>query len=82
MNAIKADALREAASDLYLTRPGQHNEHTAVWLRRRANLIDPRTRAEVCEHGYPLSDACGYCETSPVFSPGKSTPTSDAGEAS
>ena len=61
VNAIKADALREAADNLYLADKGQYNEDAKNWLHRRANLIDPRTCDSVCEHGYPKSDDCGYC---------------------
>ena len=57
----KSDALREAANNLYLADEGQHNQDAKNWLHRRANLIDPRTRGSVCEHGYPQSDDCGYC---------------------
>ena len=46
LDAASADGLREAADNMYLTRAGQHNEAAAMWLRRRADLIDPRTRAE------------------------------------
>ena len=60
--AARAEALREAADGLYLSRPGQHNEGAKDWLHRRANLIDPRTRDTVCEHGYSRSVECGYCE--------------------
>lgn len=72
--AIEADALREAADGLYLSRPGQHNEGAKDWLHRRANLIDPRTRDSVCEHGNPKSGDCGYCDdwtraTSPGVTP-------------
>ncbi|MFJ9387750.1 hypothetical protein ACIRON_02950 [Nocardioides sp. NPDC101246] len=58
---VKADALREAADSLYLNRKGQHNGGAADWLRRRANLIDPRTRGSVCDHGNPKTGDCGYC---------------------
>jgi hypothetical protein len=77
VNATKADALREAADGLYLSRPGQHNEGAKGWLHRRANLIDPRTRDSVCEHGNPQSSDCGYCATDPA-----SPPAQPDGEAS
>lgn len=56
----KADGLREAADNLYLSDEGQHNEAAKAWLHRRANLIDPRTRGSVCEHGNQTG-YCGYC---------------------
>lgn len=57
---VQADALREAADNLYLSTEGQHNAAARVWLHRRANLIDPRTRASVCEHGNSKG-YCGFC---------------------
>ena len=69
--AIEADALREAADGLYLSRPGQHNEGAKDWLHRRANLLDPRTRDTVCHHGNPKASACGYCETDLPYPPGE-----------
>lgn len=59
----KADGVREAADNLYLSGPGQHNAGAREWLHRRANLIDPRTRESVCDHGNLRSTACGYCAT-------------------
>ena len=67
----RAEALREAADGLYLSRPGQHNEGARNWLHRRANLIDPRTRDSVCEHGYPRSTDCDHCATERPLPPAK-----------
>lgn len=59
--AAKADGVREAADNLWLSSEGQVNEHVKAWLHRRANLIDPRTRDTVCEHGNPLAADCIHC---------------------
>lgn len=66
---FKADGVREAADALYLTGPGQHHEEAKDWLHRRANLIDPRTRAEVCEHGNP-PESCRLCAADRSTRPG------------
>lgn len=70
VSEFKADGVREAADALYLTRSGQVHEEAKNWLHRRANLIDPRTRNEVCEHGNPPESDCALCATKRATSPG------------